>query len=321
MIDKATFNSLTPTRLKLIIMPTEQCNFRCTYCYEDFEIGKMKASTVNALKTYLARRKDEVTNLEVEWFGGEPLLARSIIHEVMNDILDKYDEKYVHSSMTTNGYKLTSDVLSELVSKKVTGYQITLDGERSVHDKNRIMVNGKGSFNTIWSNLLSFKKLKCDFNIFLRLHISMENYDSITGLLEDIERNFGNDSRFKVRLKPLGKYGGSNDDNLPVLTGENLDFVTQGFKHLQQNKGDSTVLTTASMLASETVCYASQGNSYVIRANGTISKCTVELNADRNIVGILDQNGTMVLDQQKMKFWTRGVLNEDKKTRLCPSRF
>ena len=46
--------------LELIILPTEKCNFRCTYCYEDFAIGKMKRETINAVKELIKRRAKDL---------------------------------------------------------------------------------------------------------------------------------------------------------------------------------------------------------------------------------------------------------------------
>jgi sulfatase maturation enzyme AslB (radical SAM superfamily) len=61
--------------LNLIILPTEACNFRCTYCYETFEHKKMKKEVVNGIKALIGRRGPELNKLEIAWFGGEPLLA------------------------------------------------------------------------------------------------------------------------------------------------------------------------------------------------------------------------------------------------------
>ena len=64
------WDALTPKKLDLIIMPTEQCNFRCTYCYEDFKIGKMPRWVVNGIKALIDARgsRTPVTNdFVVRW--------------------------------------------------------------------------------------------------------------------------------------------------------------------------------------------------------------------------------------------------------------
>ena len=71
--------SLSSSSCELIILPTEKCNFRCTYCYEDFAIGKMKIETVEAIKKFISARAPSLKFLTLSWFGGEPLLARDVI--------------------------------------------------------------------------------------------------------------------------------------------------------------------------------------------------------------------------------------------------
>src|ERR1044071_7965793 len=62
--------------LQLILLPTEQCNFRCMYCYEDFSGGRMSPGVSEGVKRLIDRRLDGLRSLTVSWFGGEPLLAR-----------------------------------------------------------------------------------------------------------------------------------------------------------------------------------------------------------------------------------------------------
>ena len=66
----AVHEAFNPSHLNLILFPTEQCNFRCTYCYEDFEIGRMSSGVVRGVKALLDARIDSLTSLLVSWFGG-----------------------------------------------------------------------------------------------------------------------------------------------------------------------------------------------------------------------------------------------------------
>ena len=64
--------------LNLIILPTEKCNFRCTYCYETHEKQSMSKELQLAIVSYVKNEIHKYKALRVEWFGGEPLM--SLIH-------------------------------------------------------------------------------------------------------------------------------------------------------------------------------------------------------------------------------------------------
>jgi len=321
MINENFIRSINPKRLKLIVMPTEKCNFRCTYCYEDFNVGRMKPAVVYSLKKFLEKRSSEVNDLNIEWFGGEPLLAKNIIFDVMDNVAQHYPNFAVTSSMTTNGYLLTAPVFEKLVNLNVRGYQISLDGDEATHNQTRMLANGNRTFRAIWDNLLSFKFLDYQFSIKLRIHISSYNYDSVTHLLEKIQEEFGHDKRYKIFIKPLGRYGGKNDNSIPVLQGRLGKFITDGFQHLVKEIANGEIGTTQNLLNKGTICYAARANSYVIRADGRISKCTVALNDDINLVGHLLEDGTLELEQEKMRYWIRGFIDNNKRVQLCPARF
>ncbi len=67
--------------LSLTFLTTEQCNFRCKYCYEDFEKGKMKDEVVNGVIRYLKKNLSSYSGVSIDWFGGEPLLALDVIEK------------------------------------------------------------------------------------------------------------------------------------------------------------------------------------------------------------------------------------------------
>ena len=87
-MDASIHNDLTPeqqawlwagNRLELTLFVTERCNFRCTYCYEDFSKGRMRPDVVAAVQTLIrTRASDGLKELHLSFFGGEPLLAKQV---------------------------------------------------------------------------------------------------------------------------------------------------------------------------------------------------------------------------------------------------
>ena len=307
--------SLDSRRFRLIILPTEGCNFRCTYCYETFEHGMMKPEMVDALKKLISRRVDDLSHLTIDWFGGEPLLARSIIHEICNYVNEiKPSDLTFQSKITTNGYLLDQECLTELVGLGVSSYQISLDGWATGHDETRLRVNGGGSFDKIWNNLLSASQSSFPFRIILRVHFQPSNIDSVRHLLKEISREFGDDERFQVFLKAVGHYGGPNDETFAVY---DLDER----KRLQQE-----LLTYVDMSSPTTndnnhlpyICYASQPNSLVVRSTGRIAKCTVALDNPTNDVGELHLDGTLSFNSDRLQQWFVGLETLNPSHLACP---
>jgi len=89
-------SSLRNDHYHLILYPTEECNFRCVYCYEDFEVGNMPDWLVKSVKIHLENKMKKIKKLDISWFGGEPLVAKKILFEIAEyayNLCLKYDCK------------------------------------------------------------------------------------------------------------------------------------------------------------------------------------------------------------------------------------
>ena len=74
--------------LQIIILPTEKCNFKCIYCYEEFNNGKMSIQKVNQLIDFVQKKLKDKKSLRVEWFGGEPLIEIDLIEELSSKFME-----------------------------------------------------------------------------------------------------------------------------------------------------------------------------------------------------------------------------------------
>lgn len=200
--------SLTNKRFELILFPTEQCNFRCLYCYEDFQTNKMSPEIIESVKLFLDRRIPTLKVFDLQWFGGEPLLEKKIVFEITKHaklLCERHDVAF-YSTMTTNGYLLDINTFVELIRLGVKSYQITFDGDKENHNKFRLLANSKnGSFDKIWNNLLEMKnQTELGFSVTIRCHLTSINKASIQSLLKKIQDTFSADKRFIVLLRKFG---------------------------------------------------------------------------------------------------------------------
>ncbi|POZ63076.1 radical SAM protein [Chromobacterium alticapitis] len=299
--------------LELIILPTENCNFRCTYCYEDFQIGKMSPEIVSGIKKLIEHRLPKLKVFKLNWFGGEPLLAKDQVLDVSQYAKSACEEagvRFAPGHITTNGYMLDIKTLQRLVDAGQTHYQISLDGFQEGHDTTRKLQSGKGTFEKIWNNLKAAKESNLDFNVVIRLHLTADNLESAERLAQEIDSEFGRDSRFTVFIKPIGNYG-KDAGGVALLKGEAANSAISNIEMAlnKQSHGDDE----------QYICYASKPNSLVIRANGNIAKCTVALYDEKNTVGRLNEDGTVQIFGEKMAYWMRGISEQDWDILSCPS--
>lgn len=311
--------SLTPNRLHLILLPTEACNFRCVYCYEAFRLKRMALPVVTGVKRLLERRVPALDDLTISWFGGEPLLARDIMEDILGHVSrlrrDRPGPRFA-SDATTNGSCLTLPVLETLVRLGVSDYQVSFDGPREWHDRKRVRPGGLPTFDLVWENLLACRRSTTAFRVMVRLHVDQENAAAIPGFLEEYREAFGGDRRFTLYIRGLSRLGGPNDSTLPILEGEQRAGTIEELRRLATERG----LRQAHVPPGTTICYAAKGNSFVIRADGRVNKCTVALDHPSNQVGTLQPDGTFRLASDRMRPWLRGFETGERAELSCPMR-
>ena len=304
-------------RLRLTLMPTEKCNFRCVYCYEDFKIGKMHRSVVCGIKNFLNKKIGQLKQLDIAWFGGEPLLAPSTIFEISAFILEKmgkHQRLVYNSGITTNGYLLDSSMFKDLVLREIRTFQVSLDGDQVEHDNTRLRADCGNTFRRIWDNLVSASNSNCRFTMILRVHYNREKIDSLVKLMRKINNTFTGDKRFLVHFAAIEPLGGPNLRNITKMDEtEKKEIVKILMSYLDDN-----IELYDPTSRGISVCYAAQANALVIRANGRLAKCTVALNDESNDIGYINEDGTLSVDQPRYQLWLRGWENADIATLACP---
>jgi uncharacterized protein len=300
----------------IILYPTEACNFRCVYCYEEHAPKAMPVGVIEAIKKLIRRRMEDLDALTIGWFGGEPLLAIRAIDEISSFILAErkaFPGLAYKAHMSTNGYLLSREMFVHLCELGVSHFQVSLDGDADEHDKTRILGNGGGTFDRIWNNLVAISETDVgSAQILLRVHVLPSNTGSLPRLIEKINSAFGRDPRFKVFLKLICDLG-------ECAMGKDNMFVEKDYEKISKPYYDMLAAEEMGYKVSEdAICYASMANSFAIRADGTIEKCTVALGEHRNLVGKLNEDGTVEMDNEKMYPWIQGLISQDDRWLKCP---
>lgn len=313
------YQQLTTGRTQqLHILPTEQCNFRCVYCYEEFLKGQMSEELQNGLATWVEKNIKNWDKLFISWFGGEPLVGYQAIVRLSRKLLAICEQNQVEyiSGMTTNAYLLSLDRAQELYDLGVRSYQITIDGTEEYHDRTRLLMGGQGTYQQIMKNLMAIKESDLAITIKLRMNFSSSNAENIRPFLDEVADRFGGDPRFSFDLQPVGKWGGPNDEELPICTSKDANLLDIQETWYGIEKGLSSE-KYGNALANHGVCYAAKENSLVVGSDGVIYKCTVAFNNPTNQVGQLYPDGKMVINPTKFSQWVSNDGVSDKHCQSC----
>ncbi len=293
--------------LLITIMPTEGCNFRCPYCYENHNSLFMPKEYLLTIQQFIEQNISSFDKLELNWFGGEPTLCMEYIKNFSSFIFslkEKQDFTF-HSNITTNGYLLNLDNFKTCYKCGITTYQITIDGFS--HDKTRPFVDGSKTLSTILNNLIAIHSLSKEdyrYQIIIRHNILSNDFDlSWYDYLKDL---FEDDPRFKVVVRSVNDWGGDSVKSLDILKNNKTETLKIHQDYIQKlglsiEEGEHQLFGN--------ICYASYPYSYIFRPNGSIVKCSVALENPLNMIGKIDNNKVVIQEEQN-KLWVTNDYSE-----------
>ena len=162
------------------------CNLRCKYCFAatgDFHGARMlrDEETGKRALDFLMRASGGRKHLEVDLFGGEPLMNLPVCKALVayGRTLERQFNKEIHFTMTTNCVALTDEAI-EFINTEMYNVVISLDGRREIHDALRPTVNGKGSFDIILKNAQKLIETRGDKEYYVRGTFTRNNLDFLS---------------------------------------------------------------------------------------------------------------------------------------------
>ena len=273
---------------KITIMPTLGCNFNCWYCVQIHkENERMSSDVIDRIKAHINNMvfKKNILSLNIEWFGGEPFLCfEDAIYPINSYAKRICEEKGIsfYSSATTNGYLITKAVADKLEEINLTGFQVTLDGNKEFHDKVRFEPNVKtSSFDTILENITYILQSNENSKIAIRINYDDKNFTPEI-LIEQINRLIPYEIRNKIyfRIRKVWQ----------VKHSEKFRDAILEFKMLAKNNGYSDD-KSSDIIDNFIRCYACQKYYSTIAPNGSIYKCTARENYSEKPLGIIQKSG------------------------------
>jgi len=162
--------------MECTIYLTEDCNLRCSYCYEGNNKRKKTLSLAKLRQSleFIVVNNPAGDDINLTFLGGEPLLNKGMIYEFINIIEEDHLEiKHIFKyAITTNGI-LLDEKLIELFKEYSFNVSISIDGDKATHNLNRVSINGKDVYDTILSKMQLMQKRSLDFSI--RMTVTQNN--------------------------------------------------------------------------------------------------------------------------------------------------
>ncbi len=300
----------------LIIMPTEQCNFRCVYCYESFLKPQMKPGMQEALKKYITTTMNRVKAFSIEWFGGEPLLGKDVIRNISTHAVALANENGVafNSNITTNGYLLDPDTFDEAVTKwNIKRYQITVDGPREFHNKRRVLEAGGPTYDKVMSHLEYIAKSDYpDLMYVVRMNVDGENLKTVPEFARILKDMVGDDKRARFFARPV--WGKSDCD---LLTNFEARSLRKQMVEICAENGLKLFDSDLFLTPGGGMCYAADSRSMIVGPDGAIYKCTSAFDLPENLVGQLTPEGAVRLNLQNFNLWVKPGTEKYTQCRQC----
>ncbi len=257
------------------IFTTTNCNARCFYCYENgvkhFDMSK---ETADLIINFITERISLYNSLQIQWFGGEPLVNYKIIDyitEKLKPLIEKYNIKY-SSTMISNGYLFNDELIKKAKNEwKLKKIQITLDGLKDTYQKIK-QINDENAFEKVLENIS--KLAKNGIKVSIRLNYSSKNFDEILNLIDFLSDFYKNQANISIYAKRIFE---EMDKKSTISMDKKI------FKKLVDKKYFRNNLS--SIKPSSLTCMANNVNHFVINADGKFLKCARALNLPCGEVG------------------------------------
>ena len=198
------------------------CNLNCEYCFAaqgkyHGERAVMSLEVGKAAIDFLIKHSGTRRNLEVDFFGGEPLMNFDVVKETVAYArsIEKQHNKNFRFTLTTNGV-LVDDEVIEWANRECHNVVLSLDGREEVHDRLRKTVNGKGSYATIVPKFQHFVEKREGKGYYLRGTYTHNNPDFTKDIFHMLDLGFDQLSMEPVVCAPEDPYALTKED-LPVL--------------------------------------------------------------------------------------------------------
>jgi uncharacterized protein len=277
----------------LILIPTLDCNLKCWYCWESHIPESQMTKTIQKrivkhIEMEIAQNNFDSINLE--WFGGEPMLYfDKIVYPLCSSIkkLVEASDKQFYSSFITNATFINKENILKL--KEINpGFQITIDGERDKHNKVRVSKkNDVGTYDQIINALYLISDNIPNANINLRINFDNSTLYNIENLISDL--NNLNKDKLSVHLERVWQTKKDEKFDNKLLQEVMLLFTANNFQ-----------VEYGNFVFRDSSCKTDRYKQMCINYDGKVYKCNGRPFVEANCDGEINENGEIITNRDKL---------------------
>ena len=208
---------------------SHDCNLRCAYCFAgkgDYNQGRMVMSAETGKKAidFLLAHSGDRHNLEVDFFGGEPLLNFNVVQQVVEyaRAQEKRHNKNFRFTITTNGLLLDEEK-NAYINREMSNVVLSIDGRKPVHDKVRARVDGSGCYDAVLPKFQALVQARGEKEYYVRGTFTKYNKDFSEDVLALYKAGFD-----QISIEPVV----ANAAEAYALTQEDLPEVFAEYERL-----------------------------------------------------------------------------------------
>lgn len=275
-----------PALRRVSVILTRRCNLGCVYCYQDKDLGDSKTEPEQILR-YLKSQIVPGGSLQVTWFGGEPMLRFSLICELSDQIIAACREHGTsyEAAVSTNGVLLDAARIDELVKRRITRYQISLDGPAEIQEVRRPSLVRKPTYETILENI----RLLLDRGAEVRIKVILDrdNHEAVPSMFRELRRR-GLLSSVKIAIQHTeAKFAAAEYDKRFASLEE---FARVKLRLLDVLAGEGYHLSDPSLRPE--FCSATSPHATQVDMIGNAFRCGTEM---ENLTGRISEEGDEVV--------------------------
>ncbi len=328
-----------------MIVPSFDCNYRCTYCYEKpiqnellSKNGLVSYSKNNV--TLTSRQIDAIYESigkikashnctseggDISLYGGEPLDGSN--KKIVSEIIEKGIDRGYCFSAITNGHDI-ADFFSFFEKGVIKHIQVTIDGPKRIHDKRRIHIKGESSFDKIITNIKKVAELQ-NTDVLIRVHIDENNIEYFSELIDNLDKaGLCNNPYITIYCNPVYKKNSDQSiytdisksgimERLSDMQKKFSNVIVNSYVSYKINKIFPAIADNKPYQIESLTCSANSG-LYIFAPDGNIYACWETLGKEESKIGTFSDSAGVEYFEEKFEYWINRHAGSIKECLNCP---